>query len=171
MDRIACGAELANLPALLALVAATCRREQIDDPTCDDLQLIVEEACVNVMHHAYPAGQGGPLTLEVRIVDHGGPRRIVLTLEDRGRPFDPLSAAPVDVTAAIEARAPGGLGVHLIRQLSDRQHYQRHPLRGNVFTMEKYLVLPSVQLAARPILDPDQRQRRDDQDGDQIERR
>ena len=139
MDRIVCSAELANLPALLALVAAMCRRERIDEPTCHDLRLIVEEACVNVMHHAYPAGHGGPLTLEVRSVHEGGPRRIVLTLEDQGRPFDPLSVAPVDATAAVEARAPGGLGVHLIRQLSDRQNYQRHPLRGNVFTIEKDL--------------------------------
>lgn len=143
MNRIACTAELASLPALLALVADTCQRERIDDATCHDLQLIVEEACANVVHHAYPAGQGGPLVLEARVVNQDGPRRIVLTLEDQGRPFDPLSVAPVDTHAAIEARALGGLGVHLIRRLSDRQLYQRHPLRGNVFTIEKYLA-PSV---------------------------
>lgn len=143
IDRIACGAELANLPALLALVAAMCEREQIDDPMRHDLQLIVEEACVNVMHHAYPAGQGGPLSLGVRVVHEGGSRRIELTLEDRGRPFDPLSVAPADATAAVEARELGGLGVHLIRQLSDRQHYQRHPLRGNVLTIEKDLMPPA----------------------------
>lgn len=142
-DRIACGAELANLPTFLAMVAAVCSREHIDAPTCHDLQLIAEEACVNVMHHAYPAGEGGTMALEVRIVHRGDPRRIVLTLEDRGKAFDPLSVAPVDATAPVEARAPGGLGVHLIRQLSDRQHYQRHPLRGNVLTVEKYLMPPA----------------------------
>lgn len=143
-DRIECGAKLVNLPVLLALVAAVCRREQIDEPTCQDLQLIAEEACVNVVHHAYPAGQEGPLGLEVRIVrQDDGARRVVLTLEDQGTPFDPLSAAPVDTAAPAEARAPGGLGVHLIRQLSDRLHYQRHPLRGNVFTIEKCLVPPA----------------------------
>lgn len=140
MDRLTCGAELANLPALLALAATLCRREQIDERTCHDLRIIVEEASVNVMHHAYPAGQCGPLTLEVRVVDQDGPRRIVLTLEDQGRPFDPLSVAPVDITATVETRAPGGLGVHLIRQLSNRQHYQRDPRRGNVLTIEKYLL-------------------------------
>lgn len=140
LDRITCGAELANLPALLAMVAAMCSRELIDEQTCHDLRLIAEEACVNVMHHAYPAGQVGPLTLELRIVHQRGPRRIVLTLEDQGKPFDPLTVAPVDPTAALQARAPGGLGVHLIRELSDRQHYQCRPRRGNVLTIEKYLV-------------------------------
>jgi serine/threonine-protein kinase RsbW len=143
MDRIACDARLGNLPSLLALVAGVCEREQIDEATCHDLRLIVEEACVNVMHHAYPAGQGGPLMLEAGIVHQNGSRRIVLTLEDQGRPFDPLALAPVDADAAIEVRAQGGLGVHLIRQLSDRQHYQRHPLRGNVFSIEKFLVPPA----------------------------
>ncbi|KRB98807.1 hypothetical protein ASE11_10735 [Hydrogenophaga sp. Root209] len=143
MNRIACTAELANLPALMSLVDGLCEREQIDGATCHDLRLIVEEACVNVMHHAYPAGQAGPLTLAAAIVHQDGPRRIVLTLEDQGKPFDPLSLAPVDASAAVEARAQGGLGVHLIRQLSDRQHYHRHPLRGNVFTIEKFLVPPA----------------------------
>jgi anti-sigma regulatory factor (Ser/Thr protein kinase) len=62
-----------------------------------------------------------------------------LTLQDQGRPFDPLSIPPADTGAAIEARVPGGLGVHLIRQLSDRQHYHWHPQRGNVLTLEKDL--------------------------------
>lgn len=140
MSRLECPAEPAQLPALLALVTDLCQRERIDDATCHDLQLIVEEACVNVMHHAYPAGQAGPLALEARVVQDSVSRRIVLTLEDQGRPFDPMSVAPPDTTAAAEARAPGGLGVHLIRQLSHRQRYQRHPRLGNVFTIEKNLV-------------------------------
>ena len=45
----------------------------------------------------------------------------------------------MDVAAAAEDRAVGGLGVHLIRQLADRLDYRRDPLRGNVFTIEKFL--------------------------------
>lgn len=149
-DRITCDAALANLPALLALVAALCQREQIVAPTCHELQLIAEEACVNVMHHAYPTGQSGPLTLAVQLLRQGNPPRVVLTLEDQGRPFNPfnpLLAPAVDTTAAFEARALGGLGVHLIRQLSSRQHYQRHPRRGNVLVIEK-------DLAANPSTTP-----------------
>lgn len=137
--RLACPAELASLPALLALVAAACRREQVDDATAHALKLIAEEACVNVMHYAYPAGQPGPLTLQVATVRQHGHRRIVLVLEDLGKPFNPLSLPPPDANAPAEARVPGGLGVHLIRQLSERQHYERHPQRGNVFTIEKFL--------------------------------
>lgn len=140
-ERLECGAEMVHLPELLNLVARLCQREGIAAEACHDLQLIAEEACVNVMHHAYPAGQAGPLALSVGLAgaDAEGPRRAVLTLEDQGRPFDPLSVAVANVGAAAEARVPGGLGVHLIRRLSDRQRYQRHPERGNVFTIEKHL--------------------------------
>ena len=139
-ERIACVAKLANLPALLAMVSALCARKHLDDATCHDLRLVVEEACVNVMHHAYPKDQEGLMALEVQVVHGGGmPRRVVLKLEDQGRPFDPLSLAPANAHASADTRAVGGLGVHLIRQLSDRQHYERHPTRGNVFTIEKFL--------------------------------
>lgn len=138
-SRLVCTAELANLPALLALVDELCRREGVDPGAGHDLRLIAEEACVNVMHHAYPAGQAGPIALELRIARAGAARCAVLTLSDQGRPFDPLSIPAADTRASAEARAPGGLGVHLIRQLTSRQHYQRHPRRGNVLTLEKQL--------------------------------
>jgi len=145
VDRLTCDAELSNLPALLALVCRLCRREAIDEPTCHDLRLIVEEACVNVMHHAYPSGQSGPLTLAVHVVHRGDSRSVVMTLEDLGRSFDPLSVVAAEPTAALEVRALGGLGVHLIRHLSDRQQHQRHPHRGNILTIEKHLIPPPTR--------------------------
>lgn len=138
-ERVACRAELANLPPLLALVARVGQRLRLDAQTQHDLQLLAEEACVNVMRHAYPAAQPGPLELAVQAVQDPGGRRIVMTLVDQGRAFDPLSVAPVDTRAGAAARAPGGLGVHLIRQLSDRQCYRRDPQLGNVLTVEKQL--------------------------------
>ncbi|WP_137922272.1 ATP-binding protein [Hydrogenophaga sp. 2FB] len=138
-QRIACVARLANLPALQAMVSALCAREHLDDTTCHDLRLVVEEACVNVIHHAYPKGMEGLMALEVQLLHNDGPRRVVLKLEDQGKAFNPLSLAPANAAASADARAVGGLGVHLIRQLSDRQHYERHPTRGNVFTIEKFL--------------------------------
>lgn len=143
IERVACRAELASLPMLLTLAATVCQRQQVDDQVAHDVRLIVEEACVNVMHYAYPVGHPGPLALEIKVTGQGARRCIALTLEDQGRPFDPMSVAPAAPSAAAEARALGGLGVHLIRQLSDRQSYQRHPQRGNVFIIEKNLA-PAV---------------------------
>lgn len=142
-QRLVCTAELQHLPALLALVASAACGWQIDDDTVHDLQLIAEEACVNVMRHAYPPGAPGVLSLQLALQHEGPARYLVLTVQDQGRPFNPLSLAPANTGAPVEDRVPGGLGVHLIRSLSDRQHYQRHARDGNVFTIEKRLAAAS----------------------------
>jgi anti-sigma regulatory factor (Ser/Thr protein kinase) len=138
-ERLACPAEPARLPELLELARSACAHMDVPAQVEHDLLLIAEEACVNVMRHAYPDSAPGPITLQVRVVRHGCTNGIELTLEDQGRPFDPLARPAVDVVVAAEDRAVGGLGVHLIRQLADRLDYRRDPLRGNVFTIEKFL--------------------------------
>jgi len=138
--RVSCTAERACLPRLLALIDDACERHGVDAQTGHDLRLIVEEACVNVMDYAYPPGRPGPLTLQIEALTEGTRSAIVISLEDQGMPFDPLALPPPDQNAALEAMPVGGLGVHLIRELSDVQHYRRDPERGNVFTISKYLV-------------------------------
>ena len=44
---------------------------------------------------------------------------------DNGRPFDPTSAPPPDLSLPLEQRPPGGLGIHLMRELMDGLDYRR----------------------------------------------
>ncbi|MBA2964359.1 MULTISPECIES: ATP-binding protein [Ramlibacter] len=137
--QITAPAELAALPRLLAVVDAACDRHAVPAEARHDLKLVAEEACVNVMRHAYPAGAPGPLTLTVRPGRLDGQPSMLLTIEDQGRPFDPLAQAAPDLTASAEAREIGGLGLPLIRELCDQLTYQRDPVRGNVFVMSRRL--------------------------------
>ncbi|MEO7242997.1 MAG: ATP-binding protein [Variovorax sp.] len=139
---IRCTAERACLPLLLALIDRACERHGIDSQTGHDLRLIVEEGCVNIMAHAYPGGRPGALTLRVNTVSHGGRPAIVISFEDQGIPFDPLALPRPNRAAALDELQIGGLGVHLMRELSDAQHYLRDPERGNVLTITKFLVPP-----------------------------
>jgi serine/threonine-protein kinase RsbW len=138
-ERLTCPAEPARLPELMTLAKCACEQVHAPAQVEHDVLLLAEEACVNVMRHAYPESAPGSMALQVRIVRHGDTNGIELTLEDQGRPFDPLAGPAVNVAAAAEDRTIGGLGVHLIRQLADRLDYRRDPLRGNVFTIEKFL--------------------------------
>jgi serine/threonine-protein kinase RsbW len=137
--QLACTAELDRLPALLSLVRAACAHLKADAQAEHDLVLLAEEACVNVMRHAYTPGQAGPLLLRVQTRRHGDGHAVQLVLQDQGRPFNPLAAPLVDVDATVDKRAIGGLGVHLMRQLADRLHYRRDAREGNILTIEKYL--------------------------------
>jgi len=46
-------------------------------------------------------------------------------VSDDGPAFNPLQVPEPDVAATLEERRPGGLGVHLVRQLMDRVEYRR----------------------------------------------
>jgi len=132
-------AELSELPRLLALVDAVCERHEIGPDARHDLKLVAEEACVNVMRHAYPENAAGTLTLSVGVEEAADGHVMLLKLEDQGRPFDPSGPSVADVTASAEERPIGGLGLHLMRELSDRMHYERDPVRGNVLVLARRL--------------------------------
>ena len=94
------------------------------------IELVLEEVLVNLISYAYPDDQPG--WIEVSCVRT--PDRFVLRIIDSGRPFDPLGIAPPDLTLGVEEREIGGLGIHLVRQLTDRAEYERRGAE-NVVTL------------------------------------
>ena len=48
-----------------------------------------------------------------------------MEVEDDGRPFNPLEAAPPDVNSPVEDRPIGGLGIYLVRRVMDDLEYRR----------------------------------------------
>ncbi|ADW19302.1 ATP-binding region ATPase domain protein [Desulfobulbus propionicus DSM 2032] len=84
------------------------------------LTLALEEAFVNICHHAYPDGQG-----EAELACDGDGDAFVLEIVDSGVPFDLLSLPEPDRASNISERAVGGLGVHFIRTFADSVRYHR----------------------------------------------
>ena len=84
-------------------------------------ELALEEIFMNVVMHGSPAG---PMPrVEVSLVLCDG--CLTLMIEDDGPSFDPLSLPAPDITASLESRRVGGLGVYLVRQMMDAVSYQR----------------------------------------------
>ena len=97
-----------------------------------NLNLVLEEAVVNVINYAYPKEEHQSIYLSARMHDGS----IVLVLTDTGKEFDPTAAPEVDVTLSADDRQIGGLGIFLIRQIMNEVKYER--IEGkNVLTMEK----------------------------------
>ncbi len=86
-----------------------------------ELELSLEEALVNIIRYAYPDGNGD---MEISCIP-GGQDQFVVEISDTGIPFDILSAGEPDVTADIEDRKIGGLGIYFIRRLMDDVTYVR----------------------------------------------
>lgn len=131
-------AALGRLPQLLDAVSEVCDAAGADPTARHDLRLAVEEACVNVMHHAYPDGDAGDITLALAQVSWQGVPAIRVDVRDQGAPFDPLQLAVPPPTDAGQARI-GGLGVHLMRQVTDFQSYHHDAGTGNHLTLVRFL--------------------------------
>ena len=99
-----------------------------------NLNLVLEEAVVNIINYAYPKEEHESIYLSARM--HEG--SIVLVLTDTGKEFDPTAAPEADVTLSADDRQIGGLGIFLIRQIMNEFKYDR--IEGkNVLTLEKKL--------------------------------
>lgn len=87
---------------------------------CGDVELIAEELLTNVFRAV-----GSRAEARVSIHCTLTVEEVVLTLRDDGEPFDPLAHARPDLDADIADREIGGLGIELVRQLSDQCRYSR----------------------------------------------
>ena len=87
-----------------------------------DLVLAVNEAVTNVLLHGYD-NQPGPVILCVEV--ENGDLRVILT--DTAPLFDPTRVPPPDIFLPLEDRPLGGLGVHMMRQLTDELVYRALP--------------------------------------------
>ena len=135
-------ARMSSLPDFMQALEQMCRQVPVAGEARDDLRVALEEACSNVINHAFAGRQAGDLTLVVEEqVASGGPA-VALVLQDRGMAFNPLTVPAPDVAVEAQDRAIGGLGVHLIRQMTDEQSYVHSDAGGNRFTLVKYLPGP-----------------------------
>ena len=95
-----------------------------------DVVMAVDEACQNVIRHAYGDDPGGPIELEI---EHCG-EDLVVSLRDFAPEVDPNQVKPRD----LEEIRPGGLGTHLIREVMDSAEFIRPESGGgNLLRMVK----------------------------------
>jgi phosphoserine phosphatase RsbU/P len=108
-----------SLPELVAFSAESFAALGADTRLLWVVDFVVEELFTNMVK--YGRGSTAPVLVALARSDDG----VVLTLVDRDvEPFDVTAAPDVDVERMIEAREPGGLGLHLVRKMADRVSYE-----------------------------------------------
>ena len=132
---LTCLASLQNLPLLQRLSDQACKRAQAGEDDAYAVRLAVEEVFSNIVHHGYPPGQAGPVTVTFSIEPPG----MRITILDEAPPFDPGRAAAPLLGAGAEAREIGGLGWHLVFRLMDEVRHEVLGQRGNRLVLVKRL--------------------------------
>jgi serine/threonine-protein kinase RsbW len=126
---------LDDLPRILEFVETACEDCGVTSEARFDVQLAVEEACANVIEHAY-GGSGGPFSLELS----ANGADLVITLTDEGTTFDPDAITTPNLDIPLEERRIGGLGLHLMKKLMDEVRFS-FTRDGNQLRMVKRNVI------------------------------
>ena len=99
------------------------------------ITLAVDEACTNIIKHAY--GYGKNNTIRLRVEMHGTVFEITIT--DQGKPFDPGLISPPDMKEYLTKFKRGGLGMYLMKSVMDKVEYDFKPGPVNRVRLTKYL--------------------------------
>ena len=108
---------------------------EMDKKTAAGVRLALEEAVVNVINYAYPAGEKGDILINADTDGH----EVRFTITDSGYPFDPTSVLEPDTTSDAQNRPIGGLGILLSRKLMDSISYVRKDGK-NVLSLTKIIL-------------------------------
>jgi serine/threonine-protein kinase RsbW len=92
------------------------------------IKMVFEEVGRNLVEHA-DAGADDTL----RVIAIAEPDLVTIVLEDSRAPFDPLSDSGLDTDSPLEERRAGGMGLHLVQQMTSSLAYERRGDR-NVLT-------------------------------------
>jgi serine/threonine-protein kinase RsbW len=122
-----------SLAAISEFVTSAAEVTGLDARATYAVQLAVDEACSNIIEHAYQGEGRGSIQCTCHIGEEG----LTIVLRDYGRPFDPDKVPVPNVDACLSERTGGGLGLYFMRQLMDVVHFELTPNLGNVLTMVK----------------------------------
>ncbi|MBE9573110.1 MAG: ATP-binding protein [Proteobacteria bacterium] len=104
--------KLENLSLIGGFISEAMRKLGVEPATFFKVQLAIDEACTNIIQHAY-SEQKGIISITCELVDDD----FVVTIRDRGKPFDYSSVSPPDLEAELNKRKVGGLEIYFMREL------------------------------------------------------
>ncbi len=140
--QISVPSDAVQLPALFRFLREFWIEFNLPSAAALAFELALEEVFMNIVMHGSDTAHVPTVRICLTVTDSG----VTLTVEDDGAPFDPLLLPAPDVTASLEGRGVGGLGVFLVRQLMDSVTYQRRGtmnqlrMTKSVSGVEKYRV-------------------------------
>lgn len=131
-QHITLSGDLAQLERLRCFVDRFGRENGLGEPLVFELNLALDELVTNIITH----GGASPVSgIYISLRKDGDD--LVVAVEDDGPAFDPCETKPPDVVCSLEERCIGGLGIHLVRSLTDAMCYERRGGRNRIILFKK----------------------------------
>ncbi len=124
---------LERLSEIADFVELAARECGMKDDQVYDVQMAVDEACANVIEHAYRGRGDG--TIDIACEKRGN--EFIVIIQDLGERFDPKKVAPPRIRDPLSKRNIGGLGLFFMHKMMDKVKFEFSSGSGNRLTMIK----------------------------------
>ncbi len=124
-----------NLSMIRDFVKSIGLQSGMGDMDVARLELAVDEACANVMEHAYDADETKEVSIRAIVDDFS----VQIEVIDSGKGFDPAAVEQLKLEELVSAKRTGGLGMRLMKSFMDEVHYEMKPGVKNELKMVKWL--------------------------------
>jgi serine/threonine-protein kinase RsbW len=122
-----------SLSKIDKFIHEVAQKAEMSDFAIYTMEMAVDEACSNIIEHAYQGEDKGDITCTCEVDEKG----LTIILLDHGQPFNPDLVTPPDLNANLEERESHGLGLFFIQKWMDRVEFEVTPNNGNRLTLFK----------------------------------
>lgn len=122
-----------NLSLIRDFISDKASETGISNEEVENIMLAVDEACTNIIKHAYNSYPDGKIIIKV---DYNTDK-LLITIIDYGSTFDPLIVPDPDLQKYYRNGRVGGLGMYLMKSLMDDVKYTTVPGKYNQVLLSK----------------------------------
>lgn len=122
-----------NLSVIRDFISSNALEAGISAEAIDNIMLAVDEACTNIIKHAYKSYPEGEIIIKVKYDN----KKITILIIDYGKTFDPTTVPKPDLKKYYKEHKVGGLGIYLMRTLMDDVEYTTVPGKYNQVLLSK----------------------------------
>ncbi|MHB1688660.1 MAG: ATP-binding protein [Ignavibacteriaceae bacterium] len=124
-----------NLSAIRNFVSSGALEIGVPLDVVENIILAVDEACTNIIKHAYQYFPEGEIIVKLKI----SPEKFTVIIIDHGVPFKPGTIPDPDLQKYYRQHRVGGLGMYLMKSLMDEVKYVSVPGKYNRVLLSKNL--------------------------------
>lgn len=124
-----------NLAKIRDFIRNSARTIGFEDDIIGKIILAVDEACTNIIKHAYRYNSEGIIEINIK----SEKSKFTIQITDNGINFDPEAIPEPDIKEYHKQHRSGGLGMFLIKKLMDEVQYRNLANNRNQVTLVKYL--------------------------------
>ena len=125
--------EFSSLAEISDFIAENTKLAGFDERETYSVQLAVDEACSNIIEHAY----GKEISGDIECICTPGQDGITVVLKDTGKSFKPDEVPDLDVGVPLSKLGNRGAGVFLMNKLMDEVNFEFDEQGGTTLTMFK----------------------------------